>query len=55
MTTETTCLSSIWETDGQVSDYFALHGRPEAYKRLAPRDGRITTALYMLIWPRSSR
>ena len=39
MTTETTCLSSIWETDGQVSDYFALHGRPEAYKRLAPRDG----------------
>lgn len=39
MTTETTCLSSIWETDGQVSDYFAPHGRPEAYKRLAPRDG----------------
>ncbi|MCI8491572.1 MULTISPECIES: hydratase [Anaerotruncus] len=39
MTTETTCLSSIWETDGQISDYFALHGRPEAYKQLAPKDG----------------
>jgi len=39
MTTETTCLSSIWETDEKVREYFEIHGRPEAYKRLAPGDG----------------
>ena len=38
MTTETTCLSSVWATDGQVEDYFEIHGRKEAYKRLAPGD-----------------
>ncbi len=36
MTTETTCLSSIWATDERVADYFAAHGRPQAYRRLAP-------------------
>lgn len=36
MTTETTCLSSIWATDGKTSAYFAQHGRPEAYKPMAP-------------------
>ena len=36
MTTETTCLSSIWETDGQVHDFYAIHGRPECYKKLSP-------------------
>jgi len=36
MTTETTCLSSIWKTDEQVRDYFAVHGRPEAYTKLEP-------------------
>ena len=36
MTTETTCLSSIWVTDGETERYFKLHGRPEAYKKLAP-------------------
>ena len=36
MTTETTCWSSIWETDGQTEEYFAAHGRPEAYKKIAP-------------------
>lgn len=36
MTTETTCLSSIWETDGQVRDFYAIHGRPECYKKLSP-------------------
>ncbi len=36
MTTETTCLSSVWATDGSVRDYFALHGRPDAYRPLRP-------------------
>ena len=36
MTTETTCLSSIWTTDEQVEEYFEMHGRKEAYKKLAP-------------------
>ena len=34
MTTETTCLSSIWETDGKVQDYLATHGRKADYKEL---------------------
>jgi len=36
MTTETTCLSSIWITDGEVKKYFEMHNRPEAYKELQP-------------------
>ena len=36
MTTETTCLSSIWITDGEVKTYFEMHNRPEAYKELKP-------------------
>ncbi len=36
MTTETTCLSSIWVTDGEVKNYFEMHGRPEAYRELQP-------------------
>ncbi|TCL39844.1 aconitate hydratase [Anaerospora hongkongensis] len=36
MTTETTCLSSIWCTDEQVAEYYRIHGRPEEYKKLAP-------------------
>ena len=36
MTTETTCLSSIWITDEKVKEYFEMHNRPEAYKTLAP-------------------
>lgn len=38
MTTETTCLSSVWMTDSEVEEYFTVHGRPEAYKRLCPED-----------------
>ncbi len=38
MTTETTCLSSVWATDDKVADYFEMHGRKEAYKKLAPKD-----------------
>ena len=36
MTTETTCLSSIWVTDDKTRDFLALHGRPEAYRALRP-------------------
>ncbi len=36
MTTETTCLSSIWITDEKVEEYFEMHGRKEAYKKLEP-------------------
>lgn len=36
MTTETTCLSSIWATDEQVEDYYAIHGRKDQYKKLSP-------------------
>ena len=39
MTTETTCLSSVWETDKRTEDYFKLHGRPDAYKQLKAMDG----------------
>ena len=36
MTTETACLSSIWQTDYRVKEYFALRGRADDYKKLAP-------------------
>ena len=36
MTTETTCLSSIWRTDSAVKEFYELHGRPQAYKEMAP-------------------
>jgi len=38
MTTETTCLSSIWQTDEKVAEFYAKHGKAEDYKRLAPAD-----------------
>ena len=36
MTTETTCLSSIWRTDNEIKDFYGIHGRPEDYKELNP-------------------
>ncbi len=36
MTTETTCLSSIWKTDEAVKEFYEIHGRSEAYKELSP-------------------
>ncbi len=36
MTTETTCLSSIWRTDENTKDWFETHKRPEEYKELNP-------------------
>jgi len=38
MTTETTCLSSIWVTDEITQKHFEAHGRPEDYRKLAPAD-----------------
>lgn len=34
MTTETTCLSSIWETDEKVKEFYEIHNRPNDYKEL---------------------
>ena len=39
MTTETTCWSSVWQTDEVTRQYFEQHGRPEAYKELKPAEG----------------
>lgn len=36
MTTETTCLTSIWTTDEKVQEFFEIHKRPEAYKKMNP-------------------
>ena len=36
MTTETTCLSSIWKTDDKIKEFYETHGRVEDYKGLNP-------------------
>lgn len=38
MTTETACLSSVWETDEATKEYLKLHGREQDYKPLKPAD-----------------
>ncbi|MCR5250011.1 MAG: hydratase [Lachnospiraceae bacterium] len=38
MTTETTCLSSIWRTDEQIKEFYDIHGRVGDYKELNPAD-----------------
>ena len=40
MTTETTCLSSIWRTDEKIKEFYDLHGRVDEYKELNP--GEVT-------------
>ena len=50
MTTETTCLSSIWRTDDEIKEFYEIHGRKEEYKELNPGeiayyDGMITIDL----------
>ncbi len=40
MTTETTCLSSIWRTDDTIREFYDIHGRTEEYKELNP--GQVT-------------
>ena len=36
MTTETTCLSSIWKTDEKIREFYEIHGRSEDYRELLP-------------------
>ena len=36
MTTETTCLSSIWVTDEEIEEFYEIHGRKDEYRKLAP-------------------
>ena len=38
MTTETTCLSSIWTTDSEIKDFYDIHKRPQDFKELKPAD-----------------
>jgi aconitate hydratase len=38
MTTETACLSSIWETDAETEGWYETHGRPGDYRKLSPGD-----------------
>ena len=50
MTTETTCLSSIWKTDDEIKDFYDIHERSEDYRELNPGevayyDGMITIDL----------
>lgn len=50
MTTETTCLSSIWRTDEEIREFYDIHGRTEEYQELNPGeityyDGMITVDL----------
>jgi aconitate hydratase len=37
MTTETTCLSSIWCTDDKIKEFYTIHGRADAYEKLEPK------------------
>ncbi len=45
MTTETACLSSVWETDGKTEEYLNKHGRKNDYKKLSVEDGAYYDAL----------
>ncbi len=38
MTTETTCLSSVWRTDSKVAEFYDIHGRSGAFKQLDPAE-----------------
>ncbi|HBH12012.1 MAG TPA: hydratase [Clostridiales bacterium] len=48
MTTETTCWSSIWETDEEVKKYYEIHGRVEDYKKLFPKPAAVYDAIVEL-------
>ena len=41
MTTETTCLSSVWRTDKKVRRYLQIHGRGDDYRELEPCNGAL--------------
>ncbi|MDR0890068.1 MAG: hydratase [Oscillospiraceae bacterium] len=48
MTTETSCLSSVWQTDETVKLSLAAHGRAEAFRLLAPQNGAYYDAVIEL-------
>ena len=53
MTTETTCLSSIWRTDDKIKEFYEIHGRSEDFKELNPGkvayyDGIVEVDLYKI-------
>jgi aconitate hydratase len=48
MTTETACLSSIWQTDSVIEEYYVIHGRPRDYRALSPEDGACYDAVIEL-------
>ncbi len=48
MTTETTCLSSIWETDEEIQKYYTVHGRPQDYAELHPTAGAYYDGVIMV-------
>jgi len=45
MTTETACLSSIWQTDSKVEEYLGVHGRKDTYKELNVEEGAAYDAM----------
>jgi len=45
MTTETACLSSVWETDEKTKAFYAAHGRENQYRRMLPEDGCVYDAV----------
>ena len=45
MTTETTCLSSIWATDDEIKKYYEIHKRPFAFEKLEPAEGAYYDAM----------
>ncbi len=49
MTTETTCLSSVWQTDEETRSWLALHGREQDYRPLHPQPMARTTVVSMSI------
>ena len=48
MTTETTCLSSIWATDEEIEDFYEIHGRKDEYRKLAPGQAAYYDGMIML-------
>ncbi len=55
MTTETTCLSSIWRTDGQVEAWYRTHGRPRPIASWSPPKWPTTMGSWRWIWTGSNR
>ena len=48
MTTETTCLSSIWKTDRIIEEFYEIHGRKEEYQELVPGEATYYDGMIMV-------